>query len=91
MTCHRWVTQSACKGDVRTFASGCVTPPCQENSKTEEENCGSQLADVAEADLEHRRSPAEEAGSLQEVMSGALTSRSCLHGVTEALHAVGSF
>ncbi|NXS66480.1 CE164 protein, partial [Pandion haliaetus] len=35
----------------------------EENSKAEEEDCGHRLADV---DLEHRRSPAEEAGSLRE-------------------------
>ncbi|NXV84534.1 CE164 protein, partial [Calonectris borealis] len=38
----------------------------EENSKAEEEDCGSRLADVAEADLQHQRSPAEEAGSLRE-------------------------
>ncbi|XP_076214470.1 centrosomal protein of 164 kDa isoform X2 [Aptenodytes patagonicus] len=38
----------------------------EEDSKAEEENRGSRLADVAEADLQHRRSPAEEAGSLRE-------------------------
>ncbi|NXN69619.1 CE164 protein, partial [Himantopus himantopus] len=36
------------------------------NSKAEEEDCGRQLADVTEADLQHQRSPAEEAGSLRE-------------------------
>ncbi|NXS41568.1 CE164 protein, partial [Balaeniceps rex] len=38
----------------------------EENGPAEEENCGSRLADVAEADLQHQRSPAEEAGSLSE-------------------------
>ncbi|NXG39025.1 CE164 protein, partial [Dromaius novaehollandiae] len=38
----------------------------EESSKAGEENCGSRLGDVAEADLQHRRSPAEEAGSLRE-------------------------
>ncbi|NWH27403.1 CE164 protein, partial [Grus americana] len=38
----------------------------EENSKAEEENCGSPLADVAEADLQPQRSPAEEAGGLRE-------------------------
>ncbi|NWS46772.1 CE164 protein, partial [Probosciger aterrimus] len=41
----------------------------EEKSKAEEEDCGSWVADVAdaaEADLQHRRSPAEEAGSLRE-------------------------
>ncbi|XP_075579496.1 centrosomal protein of 164 kDa [Pelecanus crispus] len=38
----------------------------EEKGQAEEENCGSQLADVAGADLQHQRSPAEEAGSLRE-------------------------
>ncbi|NXU29125.1 CE164 protein, partial [Thalassarche chlororhynchos] len=38
----------------------------EENSKAEEEHCGSRVADVAEADFQHQRSPAEEAGSLRE-------------------------
>ncbi|KAM9255818.1 centrosomal protein of 164 kDa [Cariama cristata] len=38
----------------------------EEKSKAEEEDCGSRLAGVAEADLQHQRSPAEEAGSLRE-------------------------
>ncbi|NXK44754.1 CE164 protein, partial [Chauna torquata] len=38
----------------------------EENSKAEEENYGSHLADVAEAHLQHQRSPTEEAGSLRE-------------------------
>ncbi|NWS63983.1 CE164 protein, partial [Chunga burmeisteri] len=38
----------------------------EEKSKAEEEDCGSPLAGVAEADLQHRRSPVEEAGSLRE-------------------------
>ncbi|NXW55646.1 CE164 protein, partial [Eurystomus gularis] len=38
----------------------------QENSKAEEEACGSRAADGAEADLQHPQSPAEEAGSLAE-------------------------
>ncbi|NXH78481.1 CE164 protein, partial [Hydrobates tethys] len=38
----------------------------EENSNAEEENCGSRLAGVAEADRQHQRSPAEEAGSLRE-------------------------
>lgn len=46
-------------------------PTLQENSKAEEERCGSRVADAAEAALQHRRSPAEEAGSLSEVMSGS--------------------
>lgn len=47
------------------------SPTHQEDSKAEEEDRGSQLADVSEADLRHQRSPAEEAGSLREVMSGS--------------------
>ncbi|NXK07980.1 CE164 protein, partial [Herpetotheres cachinnans] len=38
----------------------------EENSKAEEGNCGSRLAGVAEADLQHQRSLDEEAGSLGE-------------------------
>lgn len=45
-------------------------PTLQENSKAEEHR-GSRVADAAEAALQHRRSPAEEAGSLSEVMSGS--------------------
>ncbi|KAM9369962.1 centrosomal protein of 164 kDa [Phaethornis superciliosus] len=38
----------------------------EEKSKAEEQSGGSRLAAVAEADLQHQRSPAEEAGSLAE-------------------------
>ncbi|XP_033925449.1 centrosomal protein of 164 kDa isoform X4 [Melopsittacus undulatus] len=38
----------------------------EEKSKAEEEDCGSWVADAADADLQHRRSPAGEAGILRE-------------------------
>ncbi|KAM6238345.1 centrosomal protein of 164 kDa-like [Porphyrio hochstetteri] len=60
-------------------------PTQQEKSRVEEEDPGSPLADVT--DLQHQRSPVEEAGSLREVMSGSLTAPARLHDVTEALHA----
>ncbi|XP_066837227.1 centrosomal protein of 164 kDa isoform X6 [Anser cygnoides] len=46
----------------------------EESSKAEEENCGSRLADVTEARLQHQRSPAEEAGSLRELSKASETS-----------------
>ncbi|XP_053942783.1 centrosomal protein of 164 kDa isoform X2 [Cuculus canorus] len=41
----------------------------EENSRAEEERCTSRLANAADADLQHRRSPAEAAGSLGEESS----------------------
>ncbi|NXK80800.1 CE164 protein, partial [Amazona guildingii] len=38
----------------------------EEKSKAEEEECGSWVTDAADGGLQHRRSPAEEAGSLRE-------------------------
>ncbi|XP_042656307.1 centrosomal protein of 164 kDa isoform X8 [Tyto alba] len=56
----------------------------EENSKAEEEDCGGRLADAAEADLRHRRSPAEEAGSPREVKE-SLKSRHAQDGQESSL------
>ncbi|NXC21360.1 CE164 protein, partial [Corythaeola cristata] len=65
----------------RTCASGCV--PYQEKSRAEEGSCGSRAAGVAEAELQHRRSPAEGAGSQREKES--LKSRHAEEGQESSL------
>ncbi|NXW49310.1 CE164 protein, partial [Nyctiprogne leucopyga] len=66
--------------DVSALGSSC---DFEQNSRAEEEDCASEEADGADADLQHRRSPAEEAGGLSEKES--LKSRHAEEGQESSL------
>ncbi|NXL61731.1 CE164 protein, partial [Chordeiles acutipennis] len=66
--------------DVSALGGSCVS---EQNSRAEEEDCASRAADVPDADLQHRRSPAEEAGGLSEKES--LKSRRAEEGQESSL------